>query len=246
VVQSPVAAIVATPFPVATCPAGMTCSLALVAPAPGATTCPSGYTPDPSVADLCDAPPTAAPTDPASPPPGGPASAPPRAAPTTTPSALPSFAPTPAPAGTSAAVSTPSPNPVTSPSSVPEPGATACPAGFSGAAPACVAGIIEQYLATANGFAPPTSTLFADGSICDDNGCSIFTTIGWTWACPFSGEGGSNGNDGSNYPYQPDNAFDGSVSSMIGYADHDASEGNGDGHVATSDSYCAGFTTPHP
>ena len=107
-------------------------------------------------------------------------------------------------------------------------------------------GIIEQYTATADEFAPHTSTLFADGSICDDDGCSLVSAIAWSWACAPAARSGSNGNDGSNYPYQPDNGYVGTVDSMIADADHDAAEGNGDGLVDTSDSYCVVYTTPNP
>ena len=90
------------------------------------------------------------------------------------------------------------------------------------------------------------STLFANGSICDDNGCSAFGPLDWSWGCPFGGRSGSTGNGGSNAPYQPDNAYDQSVISMVAAAFHDAAEGDGDGLVATSDSYCAGFPVPNP
>jgi prepilin-type N-terminal cleavage/methylation domain-containing protein len=186
---TPPAAFGATPFPVQTCPATVTCSLAPIAAA---------------------------------------------SAPAFMPASTPSAAPQP-----SAVL------PV-SPPSPPAPDPTACPAGFSGSAPACSGLMIEQYNAAADFYAPHTSTLFANGSICDDNGCSTFGPIVWGWACPFAGQSGSAGRDGSNVPYQTDNAFDQSVDSMIAIAEHNAAEGNGDGNVSTTDSYCAGFTTPNP
>ncbi|MGA2393237.1 MAG: prepilin-type N-terminal cleavage/methylation domain-containing protein [Candidatus Lustribacter sp.] len=142
-------------------------------------------------------------------------------------------APPPAPTGTPSAAPTGTPGPSSTPAGTPVPSATP-------------AGMIEQYTATADEFAPHTATLFADGSICDDDGCSLIGAIVWSWACPAGALSGSSGNDGSNYPYQPDNAYDGAVSSMIADADHNAAEGDGDGRVYTNDSYCAGFTTPHP
>jgi prepilin-type N-terminal cleavage/methylation domain-containing protein len=180
----------ATPFPIQTCPATVSCSLALVAPA-------------------------------------------------ATPSAGPSSPPVP----------TPDPSavlPITPPTPAPAPQPTGCPAGFSGSAPACSGLIIEQYSATADFYSPHTSTLFAGGSICDDNGCSIFGPIVWNWACPFAAQSGSQGRDGTNFPYQPDNGFDVSVESMIGMAVQNAAEGNGDGNVVTGDSYCVGFPAPNP
>lgn len=145
------------------------------------------------------------------------------------------------------------PSPVSGPSAVlpvspppPAPDPTSCPAGFSGSAPACSGLIIEQYDAAADFFSSHTSTLFANGSICDDYGCSTFGPIVWGWACPFAGRSGSYGRDGSNFPYQPDNAFDESVYSMIAIAEQNAGEGNGDGNVSSGDSYCVGFTTPNP
>lgn len=129
----------------------------------------------------------------------------------------------PAPQPTGAATSTPAPAPPSTP-----------------------AGIIEQYSATANEQGSHTATLFADGSICDDDGCSNVGAIVWTWACARAGISGTTGNDGNNAPYQPDNAFDGAVGSMIADADHDAAEADGDGLVTTVDSYCIGFTTPNP
>jgi prepilin-type N-terminal cleavage/methylation domain-containing protein len=176
--ETPVAAFSATPFPLPTCPAGVSCSLVPITPA------------------APPAPPAASPT------PGGPASM----SPTAAPSVLPTVAATPAAPGQ----------------------------------------IIEQYSADADGFSAHTSTLFANGSICDDNGCSLFGAIDWTWACPFGARSGSNGSDGNNDPYQPDNAFWSSVSSMIAIADHNAAEEDGDGLVSTQDSYCVGYTTPDP
>lgn len=180
--ETPAPAYSPTPFPLPTCPAGVTCSLVAIVPAP-----------------------------PPSPPAGN-------ATPTAPPSAIPTAAPTAAPSV--------------------EP--TAAPT------PAAPGQIIEQYSAAADGFSAHTSTLFANGSLCDDNGCSLFGAIDWMWACSFGARGGSNGSDGSNEPYQPYNAFWGSVASMIAVADHNAAEGNGDGLVSTADSYCAGYTTPDP
>jgi prepilin-type N-terminal cleavage/methylation domain-containing protein len=219
---TPAPAYSASPFPIQTCPATVSCSLALVVPAatpatPAAgSSSPSVPAPDPS-AVLPVSPPTPAPP--------------------ATPAAGPSSPSVPAP-DPSAVL------PVSPPTPAPEP--TACPAGFSGSAPACSGLIIEQYSATADFYSPHTSTLFADGSICDDNGCSIFGPIVWSWACPFAAQSGSQGRDGSNFPYQPDNGFDVSVESMIGIAEHNAAEGNGDGNVLTGDSYCVGFPAPNP
>lgn len=142
----------------------------------------------------------------------------------------------------------PAPPPTTAPSPSPTALPTAAPSVLptSAPTPAAPGQIIEQYSAAADRFGAHTSTLFANGSICDDNGCSLFGAIDWTWACAFAARGGSNGSDGSNDPYQPDNAFWGSVSSMIGIAEHNAAEGGGDGLVWTEDSYCAGYTTPDP
>ena len=151
------------------------------------------------------------------------------------------------PSATPPPLSPPSATPLPiSPPSAPASNPTACPAGFSGAAPACAGQIIEQYGADADYFAPHTSTLFANGSICDDNGCSIFGPIDWNWACPFAGRSGSNGHNGTNAPYQPDNSYDVSVQSMIAIAEQNGAEGNGDDIISTSDSYCVGFTTPDP
>jgi prepilin-type N-terminal cleavage/methylation domain-containing protein len=187
--ETPAPGFTATPFPVPTCPSGVTCSLSPIVPAAVPSPPPSATPPasDPS-ATLPVAPPSA-------------------------------------------------------PASNPPPGPTPCPAGFSGTAPACSGQIAEEYSASADGpFSAHTSTLFANGSICDDDGCSMAGPIDWTWACPFGGRSGSTGNDGSNPPYQPDAPYDGTVQSMIGAADHDAAEGNGDGVVSTEDSYCVGFT----
>ena len=151
-----------------------------------------------------------------------------------------------APSGTTAPGPNPSAVQPVSPPSIPASNPTSCPAGFSGSAPACAGGIIEQYSANADTFAPHTSTLFANGSICDDDGCSIFGPVDWTWACAFGTRSGSNGYNESNYPYQHDNAYDQTVLSMVDDADHDGAEGDGDGIVSTSDSYCVGFTTPNP
>jgi prepilin-type N-terminal cleavage/methylation domain-containing protein len=186
---TPAAAFSATPFPVQTCPATVTCTLAVVAPA-------------------------------------------------ATPSAAPSSTPTPA--------SNPSAILPVGPPTPPVPAPTACPPGFSAWAPACAGQVIEQYAANADYFAPHMSTLFANGSICDDNGCSIFGPIDWNWACPFAGRSGSNGHNGTNVPYQPDNSYEISVQSMIAIAEQNGAEGNGDDIISTSDSYCVGFTTPDP
>jgi hypothetical protein len=146
----------------------------------------------------------------------------------------------PPPPSTAAPTAPPSASPTAAPSVAPTVAPTAAPT------PAAPGQIIEQYSADADGFSAHTSTLFANGSICDDDGCSLFGAIDWTWACAFGARGGSNGNDGSNDPYQPDNAFWGSVSSMIAVADHNAAEQDGDGLVSTQDSYCVGYTTPDP
>lgn len=191
--QTPTPAYTPSPFPLAACPAGASCSLPPVAPAPSAT-CPPGYAADASIAGQCDA------------------VAPP-----------PAVTPTPAPGPLPTAASTSTPVPASTP-----------------------AGMIERYSAAADGFSAHISTLFADGSICDDGGCSVVTAIAWTWACPAAARGGSTGNDGSNAPYQPDTSYGGSVSSTISAADHNAAEGNGDGLVWTEDSYCVGFPDPSP
>jgi hypothetical protein len=104
--------------------------------------------------------------------------------------------------------------------------------------------MIEQYSAAADGSSAHTSTLFADGSICDDDGCSAGGPLDWVWACPFAGRSGSSGTGGSNLPYQQDTPYFGSAFAMIGLAYHDAAENNGSGVVYTSDSYCVGFTLP--
>jgi len=95
-------------------------------------------------------------------------------------------------------------------------------------------------------FGSHTATLFANGSVCDDDGCSAFGPIDWTWGCAFGARSGSSGTGGSNAPYESYGAFDGEVSSMIGKAFHDAAEGDGDGNVVTTDSYCVGFPAPNP
>jgi prepilin-type N-terminal cleavage/methylation domain-containing protein len=154
----------------------------------------------------------------------------------------PTAAPSTAPATPPAVAST---LPIVPPSPPPA-GPTACPAGFGGIAPACSGEIIEQYSAQAGGSSGHESTLFADGSICDDYGCSLVGPIAWVWGCPFSGRSGSNGYDGSNAPYQPDTPYDASASAMIGRADQDAAEAGGSGIVSTEDSYCAGFPVPNP
>jgi prepilin-type N-terminal cleavage/methylation domain-containing protein len=185
--ESPAAPFVPPPYPVQTCPAGVTCALGPVASA--------------------------------SPPPPLPTNSP-------------SSAPLPV-----------SPPPVLPPS--PAPGPTACQAGFSGVAPACAGEMIEQYSATANEAASHTSTLFADGSICDDYGCNGSSAPrDWIWACPFAARSGSDGNGGSNPPYQQDTPYFGSVYAMIGIADHDAAQNDGSGFVDTNDSYCVGFVLP--
>jgi len=224
VLETPAAGFTPTPAPIPACPNGVACTLALLGPAA-----------------LPPAPPTAIPTanptsNPTAPPPGTPPPALPSANPTANPTAAP----------TSATPSAPLPaasDPVI-PQSTPAANPTPCPAGFSGSPPGCAGQIIEQYEAAADGSGPHTSTLFANGSICDDFGCSTFGPIGWNWGCAFGARSGSNGTDGNNAPYQPDNAYDQSVSSMIGAADQDASVG--DGHVTTSDSYCSGFPVPNP
>jgi hypothetical protein len=105
--------------------------------------------------------------------------------------------------------------------------------------------MIEQYVATADGSAAHTATLFANGSICDDDSCSQFGAIVWSWACPAGAIGSSSGYDGSNAAYQvADTPFDGAVGAVIGNADHDAAEADGDGLVYTNDAYCTGFPTP--
>jgi prepilin-type N-terminal cleavage/methylation domain-containing protein len=134
----------------------------------------------------------------------------------------------------------PPPVPPVSPAPIP----TACQLGFSGAAPACAGQIIEQYSATANGASAHTSTLFANGAICDDDGCSGGGPVDWRWGCPFAGRSGSDGNGGNNPPYQQDTPYFGSVYAMIGIADHDAAEDDGSGFVDTNDSYCVGFVLP--
>lgn len=193
--QTPAPAFTMTPFPVAACPSGVTCSLTAVTPGPGAT-CPSGYALDAAISGQCD----------------GLVASPP-------------------------ATNTPGP-----PSPPPTAAATATPA-----APSTPGGIIEQYAATADEQAPHTATLFANGSICDDDGCSIFGPIVWSWACPTSAVGGSSGYDGRNADYQvADTPYDGAVDSMIAEADHDAAEADGDGLVYTNDSYCTGFPALQP
>ena len=144
------------------------------------------------------------------------------------------------------AVVAPPPAPTATPGGVPDP--SPAPAATGTPAPsATAAGMIEQYIATADEYAPHTATLFSDGSICDDDGCSIFGATAWSWACPLADIGSSTGYDGRNAAYQvADNAFDDAVGSMIRDADQNAAEGDGDGLVTTNDYYCAGFTTPPP
>ncbi len=99
------------------------------------------------------------------------------------PGATPSAAPT--------SIAPVSPPPLPTPPAAPLP--TPCPAGFSGSAPACVAELVEQYSAAADGAGAHTSTLFSDGSICDDDGCSPNSPTVWAWACPFGARPGSTG-----------------------------------------------------
>jgi prepilin-type N-terminal cleavage/methylation domain-containing protein len=187
--ETPAAAYSATPFPIQTCPATVTCSLALLAPV-AAPSLPPASTPSPA----------------------------------SNPSAtLPVGAPT-----------MPAANP------------TACPAGFSGAAPGCAGEMIEQYEASADGSGGHSATLFANGSICDDDGCSLFGAIAWTWGCAPSSILSTSGTYGRNLPYQQNNGFQTAVGSMLGYAFHDAGEGSGDGIVYSYDAYCAGFPPPDP
>jgi prepilin-type N-terminal cleavage/methylation domain-containing protein len=150
------------------------------------------------------------------------------------------YTPDAAVAGQCDAVAAAPPAATSPPAASPTAGASATPAPSSTAA-----GMIEQYAATADESAPHTATLFANGSICDDDGCSAFGPIVWSWACAPGAIGNSSGYDGSNAAYQlADTPFDGAVSSMIGDADHDAAEADGDGLVDTTDAYCTGFPTP--
>jgi len=216
--ETAAAAFTPTPFPVATCPSNVACNIAFLGSAPAAPPCPPGYTLDTTQSGLCDAAPI-------------PTTAPSNAAP---PVAMPSATlPVSAPSATLPVTAPPAPNP------------TACPAGFSGSAPACAGQIIEQYNANADTFGPHISTLFADGVVCDDYGCGPGGPLDWTWACAFGARSGSNGLNGSNAPYQTENAFEASVSSMLVLAGHDAAEGDGDGIVSTGDSYCVGYPLPN-
>jgi hypothetical protein len=187
---------------------------------PAFETAPPPFVPEPSPVQTCPAGSTCA---------LGPvAAAPPPALPTNPPASSPLPATPPA---------APTPSPVPLP--------TACAIGFSGTAPTCAGEIIEQYSAAADGSGAHSSTLFADGSICDDDGCSVVGPLDWEWACPFAGRSGSNGTGGSNLPYQQqDVPYVGSTFSIIGIAYHDAAENNGSGVVYTEDSYCVGFTLP--
>jgi hypothetical protein len=155
------------------------------------------------------------------------------AAPSLPPASTPSPAPNP-----SAPPSLGSPSP---PAAIP----TACPAGFSGAAPGCAGEMIEQYQANADDGAYHTATLYANGSICDDDGCSLFGDVNGLWACGPPAFTTTSWLYGRNPPYQQDPGYLGAVDSMMGYAFHDASENDGDGIVYTNDYYCAGFPTPN-
>jgi len=104
-------------------------------------------------------------------------------------------APPPAPTSTPGP---PSPPPTTAATGTPVPSSTP-------------AGMIEEFSAAADRFSAHTATLWANGSICDDDGCSLFGAISSDWACPAGARSGSNG---SNAPYQPDDAYYGSVASM--------------------------------
>jgi len=187
--ETPAPAYTATPFPLQTCPATVSCSLAIVAPV----------------------------------------AAPP---------VLPASTPTPA--------SNPSATlPVTAPTA-PAANPTPCPAGFFAGPSGCAGAMIEQYQASADGSGGHSATLFANGSICDDDGCNLLGPIDWIWACAPSSVVTTSGTFGSNVPYQPDSGFATAVGSMLGYAFHDAGENNGDGIVWTYDGYCAGFPAPAP
>jgi hypothetical protein len=125
------------------------------------------------------------------------------------------------------------------PAPVPTP--TPCPPAFSGHAPACSGQIIEQYSAQAEQGGQHASTLFADGSICDDGGCTIIGgAIDWTWGCAFAARLGTNGLDGANPAFQRYSPYVQSVQSMIAFAEHDAAQGSGTGSIATADTYCTG------
>lgn len=136
-----------------------------------------------------------------------------------------------------AAVPTPS---AAAPAATPTP----CPNGFSGAAPACSGQMIERFLATADIGQSHTSTLFANGSLCDDGGCSLIGgPIDWNWGCPFAARAGASG---VTVPHLLEEAFLDSTLSTIAQAFHDAAQNSGNGLVAFDDSYCTGFTAPNP
>ena len=128
--------------------------------------------------------------------------------------------------------------------STPAPTPTPCPLGFSGTAPVCTGEIIEQYSAKADQAQPHTATLFANGSICDDGGCSARGPIAWAWGCAFDARRGTDGTNGTNPPYQTYNPYFVSVGQTIAFAFHDAAEGSGTGIVSTSDAYCTGVAAP--
>jgi hypothetical protein len=90
------------------------------------------------------------------------------------------------------------------------------------------------------------TSLFANGSICDDDGCSLFGGIDWTWGCAYAARAQSNGYDGSNAADLADTAFEGSVASMVRAAEHDAAQSSGSGLVTTADSFCTGAAVPNP
>lgn len=126
----------------------------------------------------------------------------------------------------------------------PAPTPTPCPLGFSGSAPACAGRTIEQYGAKADQAESHTTTLFANGTICDDAGCGALGPIDWAWGCAFDARRGTEGTNGTNPPFETFNPYFTSVGQTIAFAFRDAAEGNGTGIVSTSDSYCLGVVAP--
>ena len=125
----------------------------------------------------------------------------------------------------------------------PAPTPSPCPRAFSGTAPACAGQMIEQYSAQADQAGVHTTTLFANGNICDDNGC-MAVAIDWSWGCTFDARNGSSGTNGANPPFASFNPYDASAGQMLALAYHDAAQGDGSGVVSTLDTYCTGVAEP--
>jgi hypothetical protein len=129
---------------------------------------------------------------------------------------------------------------------------TPCPTYFSGTAPSCTPGVVEQYSMQPDGVVSGAisfnATLFADGTTCDNYvqncppGYNIYAIPACGFSSPLYHAIIQNPNNGGITPYYAQQ-LDPLTNSDFDYTYQESAE-SGDGNVDTGDGYCTGWPGP--